>query len=73
MPLLQKISPPIASFLDMGFGNMTSSEVLRRDFGFKAPLTLQMQLLPLCLEERDVICKAKRGAGKTVSLILIAI
>ena len=38
--------------------------------GFKEPTLVQRQAIPLALEGKDILAKAKTGSGKTVAYLL---
>jgi ATP-dependent RNA helicase DDX56/DBP9 len=51
------------------FSNLISPLILRAlaDLGFSRPTLVQQKAIPLALENRDVLARARTGSGKTAA------
>jgi len=51
------------------FSNILDSRILRAlaDMGFARPTLVQAKAIPLALESRDILARARTGSGKTAA------
>jgi ATP-dependent RNA helicase DDX56/DBP9 len=51
------------------FAHVLDSRILRAlaDLGFAHPTAVQRAALPLALDSRDILCRARTGSGKTAA------
>jgi ATP-dependent RNA helicase DDX56/DBP9 len=51
------------------FSNVLDGRILRAlaDLGFARPTLVQEKAIPLALDSRDILCRARTGSGKTAS------
>ena len=56
------------SFERLGLDHRLQQAIARE--GYTTPTPVQQEVIPLALEGKDVIAKAKTGSGKTVAYIL---
>ncbi|KIY65926.1 DEAD-domain-containing protein [Cylindrobasidium torrendii FP15055 ss-10] len=59
-----------SSFAD--FSHLLDARILRSlaDMGFAKPTLIQEKAIPLALENRDILARAKTGSGKTVAYLV---
>lgn len=63
----QHLVDKIATFAS--FSNILDSRILRAlaDMGFGRPTLVQAKAIPLALENRDILARARTGGGKTAA------
>ena len=78
-PLVVKNQTPIYNMVDTrlidtratfsSFSHLLDSRILRAlaDMGFARPTLVQMQAIPIALENRDILARARTGSGKTAA------
>lgn len=57
-----------ATFADLGLDARLVQAVAEQ--GFLKPTLVQRRAIPLALDGKDVLCKAKTGSGKTAAYVL---
>lgn len=57
-----------ATFADLGLDARLVQAVAEQ--GFLKPTLVQRKAIPLALDGKDVLCKAKTGSGKTAAYVL---
>ncbi len=62
-----RISDPNATFTS--FSHLLDARILRglADLGFARPTLVQAKAIPLALENRDILARARTGSGKTAA------
>jgi ATP-dependent RNA helicase DDX41 len=63
-----KVSPPLPSFESMRFPPLVLD--MLRTLNIKTPTPVQVHLIPVLLEKRDVIVRSSPNSGKTIAYIL---
>ncbi|KAF8920015.1 P-loop containing nucleoside triphosphate hydrolase protein [Mucidula mucida] len=55
-----------------GFSHLLDARLLRAlaDMGFAKPTLIQAKAIPLALENRDILARARTGSGKTIAYLL---
>jgi len=56
------------SFLDFNLNNTLQQTI--KNSGFKTPTPIQKKVIPLILQQKDIMAKAQTGSGKTASFVL---
>lgn len=68
-----KLCNTILGLLNMAFPSFKLCSQLQQtlsNFGFSTPTPIQTKVIPLVLEKKDILAKAKTGSGKSASFIL---
>jgi ATP-dependent RNA helicase DDX56/DBP9 len=72
-PETQPVNEPESKEKDLAFSDFDLDPRLLQAIsseGFKEPTLVQRKAIPLALEGKDVLAKAKTGSGKTVAYLL---
>uniref|UniRef100_A0A7N4PBE4 RNA helicase n=1 Tax=Sarcophilus harrisii TaxID=9305 RepID=A0A7N4PBE4_SARHA len=64
----QKVPRPIIDFEHCGFPEVLNYNLKKS--GYEVPTPIQMQMIPIGLLGRDIVCSADTGSGKTAAFLL---
>ncbi|XP_074078415.1 putative ATP-dependent RNA helicase DDX59 [Macrotis lagotis] len=64
----QKVPRPIIDFEHCGFPEVLNCNLKKS--GYEVPTPIQMQMIPIGLLGRDIVCSADTGSGKTAAFLL---
>uniref|UniRef100_A0A5F8GT65 RNA helicase n=1 Tax=Monodelphis domestica TaxID=13616 RepID=A0A5F8GT65_MONDO len=64
----QKVPRPIIDFEHCGFPDILNCNLKKS--GYEVPTPIQMQMIPIGLLGRDIVCSADTGSGKTAAFLL---
>ncbi|XP_013922721.1 PREDICTED: probable ATP-dependent RNA helicase DDX59, partial [Thamnophis sirtalis] len=64
----QGVARPIVEFEHCGFPEILSSNLKKA--GYEVPTPVQMQMIPVGLQGRDIVATADTGSGKTAAFLL---
>ncbi|XP_036613992.1 probable ATP-dependent RNA helicase DDX59 [Trichosurus vulpecula] len=64
----QEVPRPIIDFEHCGFPEVLNSNLKKS--GYEVPTPIQMQMIPIGLLGRDIVCSADTGSGKTAAFLL---
>uniref|UniRef100_A0A670YC16 RNA helicase n=1 Tax=Pseudonaja textilis TaxID=8673 RepID=A0A670YC16_PSETE len=64
----QGVARPIVEFEHCGFPEVLSSNLKKA--GYEVPTPIQMQMIPVGLQGRDIVATADTGSGKTAAFLL---
>ncbi|XP_020640349.3 putative ATP-dependent RNA helicase DDX59 [Pogona vitticeps] len=64
----QEVTRPIVEFEHCGFPDVLSFNL--KQAGYEVPTPVQMQLIPVGLQGRDIVATADTGSGKTAAFLL---
>ncbi|XP_066480211.1 probable ATP-dependent RNA helicase DDX59 [Tiliqua scincoides] len=64
----QGVARPIVEFEHCGFPDILSSNLKKS--GYEVPTPVQMQMIPVGLQGRDIVATADTGSGKTAAFLL---
>lgn len=66
------IAPPVPSFSEMNISSDVKHVILQNieNSDWKEPTPIQMQTIPVMLQNRDVLASAPTGSGKTASFVI---
>uniref|UniRef100_A0A8C6VJ16 RNA helicase n=1 Tax=Naja naja TaxID=35670 RepID=A0A8C6VJ16_NAJNA len=64
----QGVARPIVEFEHCGFPEILSSNLKKA--GYEVPTPIQMQMIPVGLQGRDIVATADTGSGKTAAFLL---
>jgi len=60
------------TWTDFGHGSLDRrlTKALTKTLGMEKPMVVQSETIPLCLQGKDVLCKATTGSGKTLAYLI---
>ncbi|KAJ7332408.1 hypothetical protein JRQ81_014588 [Phrynocephalus forsythii] len=64
----QEVTRPIIEFEHCGFPDVLSFNL--KQAGYEVPTPIQMQMIPIGLQGRDIVATADTGSGKTAAFLL---